>query len=155
MHCQYPLLRPAPCLQALLAVRSSGGLFCSLELAPDGQSLAVHSSLGRHRGRPAPGSRLVPPADSQEAGTASSAFARLAAYLGGDRQPHVENMRYCRVPLPPPQPLLPAPGEPPGMALLRRCQVGRRGAGPWLGGPRGVPGKGLGGSPTLDDTRSG
>ncbi|KAL4452494.1 hypothetical protein ABPG75_008156 [Micractinium tetrahymenae] len=108
--------------QASLAVHSSGGLFYSLEMARDGQSLTVHSSLTWQPAQPAPGSRAVSPADSQEPGPASSAFARLSAYLGGARQPHVESIRYRRVPLPPPDSLLPLPGEPPGMALLRRCQ---------------------------------
>lgn len=126
------LPRRLPCPQVLLAVRSSGGLYCSLELALDGQGLTVHSSLTRQQGQPEAGSRLVHPSHTQEPGPASSAFARLAAYLGGDRQPQVESQQYRRVQPPPQCSLLPAPDEPPGMALLRRCQARRAGGcRPW------------------------
>ncbi|KAL4450169.1 hypothetical protein ABPG77_010838 [Micractinium sp. CCAP 211/92] len=108
--------------QASVTVRSGGGLYCSLELALDGQTLSVHSSFGRQQAQSAPSCRIVPPSETQEPGAVSSVFVSMAAYFGGSRQPHVESKRYCRVPLPSPLSMLPAPGEPPGMALLRRCQ---------------------------------
>lgn len=137
-------LTPTRCrLQASLATCSTSGLPCWLQLSLDGQSLVVHRSSSRGQPGPPslPGFRTIPPAreeggdegggggsaggSSAGGGSAAGALASLARYLGvAPARLQLDSVRYRRVRTPSPADLQAAAGEPEGMALLRRCQVG-------------------------------
>lgn len=137
---------PPAGMQVSLATCSTSGLPSWLQLSLDGGELAVHrcSSRGQPGPPPAPGYRLIPPAGdaggegssggSGGAGSsggggsgasAADALASLARHLGvAPARLQLDSVRYRRVRLPLPADLQAVAGEPEGMALLRRCQVG-------------------------------
>lgn len=111
-----------------MTVSHGGSMHVTLQLALDGCSLALQFSLERHKPSLLPGHRVIPPAAdaagaSGSGGSGGGALASLAAYVARAKaRLTLECLEFRR--LPPPEVAEAAvEGEPPGMALLRACQV--------------------------------
>lgn len=117
-----------------MAASNTSNLQCSLQLSLDGQQLVVHRSQDHQDPPRTHGSRTIPPAASNAGGSSGSrssgsgtsqALASLAQYLGiAPAGIQLESIEYRRARLPAAADREAVEGEPPGMALLRRCQVG-------------------------------
>ena len=113
--------------QVEVVLDSAIGLRHALQLSEDGQSLVVQQVAAMGSAAelaPAPGTRTLrsPPDPGQ--GFNATTLALMAAYVGipvGNLG--VEVVQYRRARLPAPADLEAVTGEPPGMALLRQCQV--------------------------------
>lgn len=113
--------------QVDLSVATASSWHHTIQLSLDGQSLLVHRCSDAHAElAPAPGSRTLRPPAAAQQGLTAQALSMMAAYLGVPVGAlGVEVLQYRRASLPAPADLQAVAGEPPGMALLRQCQVRR------------------------------